>query len=95
MDTRKWYMDKVATNVDFDNDLFPYLPIVEISGDKRVLIENHCGVQGYESGKISVNSKLGSIIVCGEQLKIRKMTKEQLIISGRINCVSLVRRNCE
>ena len=69
------------------------VPIIEIAGEKRVLIENHCGMREYGPDRISVNVKYGYITVCGEQLKLLEMTREKLVIHGRISSVSLVRRN--
>jgi len=68
------------------------LPVIEIAGDSRILIENHFGVKEYENNKIVVKVKYGFIDICGDCLKMKKMTKEQLIISGKIDCVSLIRR---
>ena len=68
------------------------LPIVEIAGDRRVLIENHFGVKEYSREKIGVKVKYGLVCVCGCNLELIRMTKEQLIISGRIDAVTLIRR---
>ena len=68
------------------------VPIVEIAGDRRVLIENHCGVIAYGSDSISVKVKWGTICICGSGMEIAKMTREQLIISGAIDSVKLQRK---
>ena len=70
----------------------PGQPIVEIAGDRRVLIENHFGVKEYSREKIGVKVKYGLVCVCGCDLELIRMTKEQLIISGRIDAVTLIRR---
>lgn len=70
----------------------PGRPIVELSGDRRVLIEHHFGVKEYGPGRITVNMSYGQISVLGDQLEILRMTKEQLVIGGRIGSVSLQRR---
>jgi len=67
-------------------------PIIEISGDRRVLIENHQGVAAYGSEKILVHVKFGSVCICGCNLEMLRMTKEQLVICGRIDSVALQRR---
>lgn len=70
----------------------PGQPIVEIAGDRRVLIENHFGVKEYGRERITVKVKYGCICVHGCRLELMRMTKEQLVISGRIDCVTLQRR---
>lgn len=67
-------------------------PIIEISGDRRVLIENHQGVAAYGREKILVHVKFGSVCICGCNLEMLRMTKEQLVICGRIDSVALQRR---
>jgi len=73
-------------------DAVPGQPIVEIAGDRRVLIENHHGVAAYGSEKILVHVKFGSVCICGCNLEMMHMTKEQLVIYGRIDSVGLLRR---
>lgn len=70
----------------------PGQPIVEIAGERRVLIENHFGVSQYSREKIGVKVKYGFVCVCGCGLELVRMTREQLVIAGRIDSVSLIRR---
>ncbi len=71
----------------------PGQPIVELAGDRRVLIENHFGVKAYGREKIIVRVKYGWVSVCGCALELQRMTREQLIIRGRIDGISIQRRN--
>lgn len=73
-------------------DTIPGLPVVEIAGDRRVLIENHQGVAAYGKEKILVHVKYGLVCICGCNLEMMHMTKEQLVIYGRIDSVGLQRR---
>jgi len=66
--------------------------IIEIAGDNRVLIEKHFGVEGYSREKITVKVKFGSVIVNGRGLELARMNKANLVILGKIECVSLCRR---
>lgn len=70
----------------------PGQPIIEIAGERRVLIENHRGVAAYGREKILVNVKFGSVCISGCDLEMMHMTKEQLVIYGRIDSVGLHRR---
>lgn len=93
MRKRNHFIEKFSTGSEFHEDVFFSLPIIEISGENRVLIENHLGVREYGREKISINMKYGFVDICGVQLELREMTKEQLVISGVIHNISLVRRN--
>ena len=68
------------------------LPLVEIMGQSRVLIENHGGVMGYSRERILVRVGYGCVSVCGCGLELLRMTREQLVIRGKIEGVSLHRR---
>lgn len=75
-----------------DLSALPGHPIVELAGDRRVLIENHGGVREYGGARITVGMHYGEVSVLGEGLEILRMTKEQLVICGRITGLELKRR---
>ena len=66
--------------------------LVEITGENRVLIENHRGVREYSRDRIGVNVRYGVLLVCGSCLELRCMTREILVIRGRIDTITLKRR---
>lgn len=86
------FWDRLAAESDLADAPFPGLPIVELAGERRVLIENHCGVTAYSREQILVKVKYGHVLVCGCNLELTKMTAEQLVICGRIDGVTLRRR---
>lgn len=85
-------MQKLAEGMELPAESMPGLPLVEIAGDRRVLVENHGGVCQYGPEQICVRVKYGIVSVRGRGLEIAKLSREQLVISGRIDCVSLNRR---
>ena len=87
----KHIMERIAMTADLPDEPIPSVPLVEIAGDRRVLIEHHCGVTQYGRCRISVRVKYGSVVVIGTQLELTRMTLEQLIITGKIECVQLER----
>ena len=68
------------------------LPLLELAGDNRVLVENHSGVLEYSTNKIQIKVTYGKLTVIGNKLKILQMSKEQLVINGRIDEICLFRR---
>ena len=44
--------------------------IVEIAGDRRILIENHLGVVTYGQEKVIVKVKYGAVSICGCSLEL-------------------------
>ena len=92
MNRNKNWMQTLAENENLHAELIPGVPVVEICGRYRVLIENHCGIIGYEACEIQVKVKSGSIHVCGENLKLTRMCKGKLVITGKIYGVNLQER---
>ena len=92
MSREKGFVEQLKNDVNLYNGTIMNLPIIEISDVNRVLIENHLGVREYDLNKICVNMKYGLAAICGEQLKLRQMTKDQLVITGKIEGISLMRR---
>lgn len=85
-------MGKWMDRLDLQEEPAPGQTIVEIAGQQRVLIERHGGVVGYGRQEVSVKVPYGLIHICGSGLELTKMTAQQLIISGCIECVRLERR---
>ncbi len=88
---RSSIIERLAYSADLPDETIPGLPLVEIAGERRVLIENHQGVVEYGSQCIRVKVKFGQICVNGCGLELSRMTKGQLIISGRVDSVQLIR----
>lgn len=86
------FLNRLAEGADLAEEPLPGQSVVEIAGDRRVLIEQHYGVKEYSRERIGVKVKFGLILVCGSCLQLRHMTRHRLVISGRIDAVSLCRR---
>lgn len=86
------WAQRIAEAADLHGEILPGMPLVELAGENRVLIECHGGVTEYSPGKICVRVKYGTVAVCGCGLELAVMTKERLVISGRIDAVHLNRR---
>lgn len=92
MKDRRSFLEYLSLQSE-DAEAIPLLPIIEIAGDQRALIENHLGVVQFSPEKIGIRVKYGEILVCGCNLSLRHMTKCKLVITGRIEGLTLVRRN--
>lgn len=85
------FAEKMAAAVDLAGEPLPGMPIVEIAGDNRVLIENHICITEYSSNRIRVQVKFGQIMIEGSTLVLSKMAREQLVVNGCIHSVHLLR----
>ncbi len=92
MKQEKRWLERLADSADLTGEPLPGQPLVELAGDRRVLIEHHRGVTQYSREMICVKVRYGSVRVCGCGLELSRMRKDQLVISGRIDGISLIRR---
>ena len=89
---RKNMLDRFLVGVDLPGETLLKIPLVEILGEHRVLVENHQGVAGYSSCEVCVKVKFGIIKISGQELTLSKMSGEQLVVSGCIDCVQVYMR---
>lgn len=89
---KKYWTERLADGADLSGELMPGVPVVELAGDRRVLIERHGGVTEYSSERICVKVRYGLVCICGCGLELTCMTREQMVVTGRIDCVQLQRR---
>lgn len=74
------------------SDVLSKVPLVELAGQNRVLIENHLGVLGYSLEEIKIKVCYGSVCVTGSNLRLMQLSKEQLVICGKIDALQLFGR---
>lgn len=75
-----------------DTSQLKKLPLVELAGENRVLIENHLGISAYSNEKIQVKVSFGELSIQGCGLQLMEICREQLVIRGEIWSVQLIRR---
>ncbi len=93
MKNRENWMVRLADGMDLRDEPMPGRSIVELCGNDRVLIERHGGVVSYGMCEICVRVSYGVVQIHGCGLRLGKMTKEQLVICGRIDRISLTGRD--
>lgn len=75
----------------FQDEALPSQTVVELLGDRRVLIEHHRGITEYSRQRIQVRVKFGILCICGSGLELCKMNGDQLVIMGSIDSLTLFR----
>lgn len=92
MGDRGYWIQRVADKAQLYAEPLPGVPIVEIAGDRRVLVERHHGVVEYGDHTIRVNVDFGLVTVSGDNLQLMEMTHRQIVIYGTIYSIQLQRR---
>lgn len=65
------------------------LPLVELLGNHRVLIENHKGIMLYSHNEIHINLNIGLLYITGYDLNIAYISGQRLVITGSIKCITI------
>jgi len=86
---RQNFWDWVAGSFASETVSVPKVPLIELYGGKRILIENHCGVLEYTDNLICVKVKCGQVCICGFDLKLAMISRDRLVICGRIESVHM------
>lgn len=87
----KW-MERLTDVLELPGEDGIWKPLVELAGDSRVLMEHHGGILRYSEEEICVRVGYGHVRICGSDLELRRMTAQQLVISGQIDSITLIRR---
>lgn len=88
---RKSLVRNITDRAGLHGESLPGIPLVEICGDDRVLIENHLCVLGYNENEVMVRTCCGSIRISGDEMVLACLKREQLVIHGKIHSVTLLR----
>ena len=92
MVNRGQWIRRLTDAADLQGEVLPGMPLVELAGENRVLVECHRGVMEYSHERICVGVKYGMVCVCGCGLELAVMSKARLVITGRIDGMQIVRR---
>jgi sporulation protein YqfC len=87
-------IDDIKTNLsealELPIDITLDLPKIIIVGNKEISIFNHKGIIEYTSLMIRINSRIGIIKVIGEDLEIKNILTEEILIVGNIENVEII-----
>jgi sporulation protein YqfC len=87
-------IDDIKTNLsealELPLDITLDLPKIIIVGNKEVSVFNHKGIIEYNSHMIRINSRIGIIKVLGENLEIKNILTEEILIVGNIDNIEII-----
>lgn len=66
------------------------MPKISLIGNNQMLVENHRGIIEYTPNIIRVNSTVGVIRVQGNELHLRNIVAEDIMISGEIVSIEFI-----
>ena len=86
------YWEKLRESALRQTERITGVTLIEIVGDSRVLIEHHKGVVQYDLNEICIKTTCGCAVISGAQLTLCEVMRSQLVITGKIESVSIKRR---
>ena len=60
---------------------------VTLTGRRRVVVEHHRGLLGYDVQAVDVSAGKGRVRILGSELELLAMDRETLIVTGKITGV--------
>jgi sporulation protein YqfC len=63
------------------------LPRITLSGDSKVILENHKGIVEYNDKRARIKTTLGVIRIEGAGLELKNINSEDIFIMGSITLV--------
>ena len=84
MGRKEHFWGVLADGLDLTGEPAPGISMVELWGSGRLLIEHHGGVLAYCPEEILISVSYGQLKVSGEDLTLSLMTRQRMIIQGKI-----------
>ncbi|NLO90086.1 MAG: sporulation protein YqfC [Clostridia bacterium] len=82
-------MHEFANILEIPEDIFLNMPKITFIGSIQVYIENHRGVIEYTSEKLRVAVTGGEIEILGEDLVLKNILPDELLLEGKIKSMEL------
>lgn len=73
-------------------EIYSEEPKVTVTGFEELMIENYKGILEYEDYFIRINTYIGIININGFNLKLEKMTEDDIKVMGRIESIDIERK---
>jgi sporulation protein YqfC len=72
---------------ELPKDIMLNLPRISMIGNNQMLVENHRGVIEYTPQKIRINSTIGVIRINGQDMDLKNIAADDIMITGVIKLV--------
>jgi len=76
--------------LDLPGGIAAGVPVMELTGNRRLVVEQHRGILSYSTELVEVNTGPLVVRISGAGLQLVAMTETDLRIDGRIDAVELV-----
>ena len=77
--------------LEIPEEVYSNVPKVTVTGFNELILENYKGIIEYEEFFASISTYIGVININGYNLKIEKMTNDDIKITGKIESIEIDR----
>ena len=77
--------------LEIPKEIYTNIPNFIITGFEDMIIENYKGILEYEDYYVRVNTYIGIVNIHGINLRLEKMTEDNLKITGKIESIEIER----
>lgn len=82
---------KVSENVEIPKDILSEIPLLTITGEIELSLENHSGIIEYTDSIIRIRTRKGQLKINGKNLKTIFYTNDEIKINGRFDSIEFCR----
>jgi len=83
--------EKILNKLEFPRDIALDLPKIIVIGNREIIIENHKGIIFFETNMVKINSRIGAIVIKGDEFEILFIAETSITISGIFQGISYER----
>jgi len=83
--------EKILNKLEFPHDIALDLPKIIVIGNREIIIENHKGIIFFETNMVKINSRIGPIVIKGDEFEILFIAETSITISGIFQGISYER----
>lgn len=77
--------------LEIPKEIYTNIPNFIITGFEDMIIENYKGILEYEDYYVRVNTYIGIVNIHGTNLRLEKMTEDNIKIIGKIDSIEIER----
>ena len=84
-------INRINNMLEIPKEVYSNEPKLIITGFNQMVIENYKGILEYDDFYIKINSYIGCINIHGFNLRLEKMTEDNIRIIGKIESLDIER----
>lgn len=90
MSKKDLFRSAVAEGLDLPEDIVEGLPRLILTGDSKVVLENHGGIVHYDSSSLVVNYGDKHLKIGGSDMVLPLLRRDIITVEGKVASINLV-----